>query len=158
MGTLSILINSSNVRHYIMSREIHHSHSPSLMRREPHTPTILLFYYGKPQWLVMMQRERELGSSDDSHCLPTPCSSDELSSILRQILSRAPTTQPSSPPKRNVSSAEMFDRNFSFVSGGAVSTVAAGYAVAENGEDKCAFEDKVKNLTTTLKRNYTRFV
>lgn len=103
----------------------------------------------------MMQREREMGSSDDGHCLPTPCSSDELSSILRQILSRAPTTQPSSPPKRNVSSAEMFDRSFSFVSGGAVSTAAAGYAVAENGEDKCAFEDKRNGVKqrNSLKRN-----
>ncbi|RID65737.1 hypothetical protein BRARA_D00915 [Brassica rapa] len=63
-----------------------------------------------------------------------PSSSDKLSSILRQILSRTPTTQPS-PPKRNISSAEI----------GAVSS--AGYEVTEIGGDKCAFENK-RNIDT----------
>ncbi|KAG7535714.1 Myc-type basic helix-loop-helix (bHLH) domain [Arabidopsis thaliana x Arabidopsis arenosa] len=75
-----------------------------------------------------------MGDSDVGDHLPPPSSSDELSSFLRQILSRTPTAQPSSPPKRNVSSAETF---FPSVSGGAVST--AGYGVAQG---KYAFENK----------------
>lgn len=82
-----------------------------------------------------------MGNADDGDRLPPPSSSDELSSILRQILSRNPTTQPSSPPKRIVSSADMFDRTFASVSDGAVSS--GGYAVADIGEDRYAFENKV---------------
>ncbi|KAF3575904.1 hypothetical protein DY000_02033498 [Brassica cretica] len=37
----------------------------------------------------------------------------------------------------------MFDWNFPFVFGGAVSS--AGYAVIETGGDKCAFENKIKS-------------
>ncbi|XP_024006989.1 transcription factor ALC isoform X2 [Eutrema salsugineum] len=94
-----------------------------------------------------------MGDSDDGDRLPPPSSSDELSSILRQILSRTPTAQPSSPPKRIVSSAEMFDRSFPFVSAGAVSS--AGYAVAETGDKKYAFENKRNGArqSNSLKRN-----
>ncbi|CAH2043175.1 unnamed protein product [Thlaspi arvense] len=94
-----------------------------------------------------------MGNPDDGDRLPPPSSSDELSSVLRQILSRAPITQPSSsPPRRVVSSAEMFDRTFPFVPGGAVSSAA--YKVA--GEDKCAFENKRNGGAkhrNSLKRN-----
>lgn len=104
-----------------------------------------------------------MGSSDDGDRLPPPCSSDELSSFLRQILSRSPTNQPLSapdtatrpqqqPPKRIVSAAEMFDRSFPSVHGGAVSS--AGDAVAEIGEDN---ENKVKLTILVAEKNFTRF-
>jgi hypothetical protein len=92
-----------------------------------------------------------MGDSDVGDRLPPPSSSDELSSFLRQILSRTPTAQPSSPPKStNVSSAETF---FPSVSGGAVSSV--GYGVSETGQDKYAFEHKRSGAKqrNSLKRN-----
>ncbi|KAJ0239083.1 Transcription factor ALC [Hirschfeldia incana] len=91
-----------------------------------------------------------MGNSDDGDCLPAPSSSDELSSILRQVLSRSPTAQPSFPPKKMVSSAEMFNP---FVPGGAVSYTDC--AVAETGEGKCAFENKRNGARkgTSWKRN-----
>ncbi|CAA7056880.1 unnamed protein product [Microthlaspi erraticum] len=94
-----------------------------------------------------------MGNADDGDRLPPPSSSDELSSILRQILSRTPTIQPSSPPKRIFSSAEMFDRTFPSVSDGAVS--AGGYAVAEIGDERYAFENKRNGARqrNSLKRN-----
>lgn len=49
-----------------------------------------------------------MGDSDVGDRLPPPSSSDELSSFLRQILSRTPTAQPASPPKGIVYSAETF--------------------------------------------------
>ena len=85
-----------------------------------------------------------MGNSDEGDRLPAPSSSDELSSILRQVLSRTPTAQPSFSPKKIVSSADMFNRTFPLVPGGAVSYAAC--AVAETGEGKCGFENKV-NLT-----------
>ncbi|KAL1196520.1 Transcription factor ALC [Cardamine amara subsp. amara] len=92
-----------------------------------------------------------MGDSDDGGCLPPPppSSSDELSSFLRQILSRTPSTQPSSPPTRIVSSAETFPS----VTGEAVSS--GGYGVADIGHDKCVFENKRNGARqrNLLKRN-----
>ncbi|KFK28388.1 hypothetical protein AALP_AA8G508500 [Arabis alpina] len=67
-------------------------------------------------------------------------SSDELSSFLRQVLSPTPITQPSSPPKRIVST----DRSLPSVHGGAVSSVAGD-----------AFENKRNGARqrNSLKRN-----
>ncbi|KAG2265181.1 hypothetical protein Bca52824_072260 [Brassica carinata] len=53
-----------------------------------------------------------MGNSDEGDRLPSPSPSDELSSILRQVLSRTPTAQPSFSPKKIVSSGEMFNRTF----------------------------------------------
>ena len=86
-----------------------------------------------------------MGNSDARDRLPAPSSSDELSSILRQVLSRTPpTAQPSFSRKKIVSSGEMFNRTFPLVHGGAVSYAAC--AVSETEEGKCAFENQV-NLT-----------
>ncbi|CAN8264131.1 unnamed protein product [Cochlearia groenlandica] len=84
-----------------------------------------------------------MSNSDDGDGVPPPSSSDELSSILRQILSRNPTTQ--------ASSAEMFDRTFPFVSTGAVSS--AGYGVSETGEDPFANKRNGSRHRNSLKRN-----
>ena len=65
-----------------------------------------------------------MGNSDEGDHPPARSSSDELSSILQQALSRTPTAQPSFSPKKIVSSAEMFNRTFPLVPGGAVSYVA----------------------------------
>ncbi|KAF3591659.1 hypothetical protein DY000_02024092 [Brassica cretica] len=94
-----------------------------------------------------------MGNSDEGDRLPDPSSSDELSSILRQVLSRTPTAQPSFSPKKIVSSAEMFNRTFPLVPGGAVSYAAC--AVAETGEGKCGFENKRNGARqrNSLKRN-----
>ncbi|XP_013632630.1 PREDICTED: transcription factor ALC-like [Brassica oleracea var. oleracea] len=86
-----------------------------------------------------------MGNSDARDRLPAPSSSDELSSILRQVLSHTPpTAQPSFSRKKIVSSGEMFNRTFPLVHGGAVSYAAC--AVSETEEGKCAFENQV-NLT-----------
>ncbi|CAH8335910.1 unnamed protein product [Eruca vesicaria subsp. sativa] len=94
-----------------------------------------------------------MGNSDDCDRLPAPSSSDELSSILRQVLSRAPTAQSSSSPEKIVSSAEMFNRTFPIVPGGAVSYAAC--AGAETGEGRCVFENKRNGdrQRNSLKRN-----
>ncbi|WZZ50021.1 hypothetical protein YC2023_050128 [Brassica napus] len=82
-----------------------------------------------------------MGNSDARDRLPAPSSSDELSSILRQVLSRTPpTAQPSFSRKKIVSSGEMFNRTFPLVHGGAVSYAAC--AVSETEEGKCAFENQ----------------
>ncbi|CAF1826439.1 unnamed protein product [Brassica oleracea var. botrytis] len=83
-----------------------------------------------------------MGNSDARDRLPAPSSSDELSSILRQVLSRTPpTAQPSFSRKKIVSSGEMFNRTFPLVHGGAVSYAAC--AVSETEEGKCAFENQL---------------
>ncbi|CAF2163493.1 unnamed protein product [Brassica napus] len=97
-----------------------------------------------------------MGNSDEGDRLPAPSSSDELSSILRQVLSRTPTAQPSFSPKKIVSSAEMFNRTFPLLiptPGGAVSYAAC--AAAETGEGKCGFENKRNGAKqrNSLKRN-----
>ncbi|KAL0721626.1 hypothetical protein Bca4012_036225 [Brassica carinata] len=94
-----------------------------------------------------------MGSSEDGDRLPSPSPSDELSSILRQVLSRTPTAQPSFSPKKIVSSGEMFNRTFPLVHGGAVSYPAR--AVSETEEGKCAFENQRNGARqrNSLKRN-----
>ncbi|CAN6826497.1 unnamed protein product, partial [Brassica oleracea] len=89
-----------------------------------------------------------MGNSDASDRLPAPSSSDELSSVLRQVLSRTPpTAQPYFSQKKIVSSGEMFNRTFPLVHGGAVSYAAC--ALSETEEGKCAFENQL-NLTMLL--------
>nr|CBY05403.1 ALCATRAZ-like protein [Lepidium appelianum] len=91
-----------------------------------------------------------MGDSDNYDHLAPPSSSDELSAFLRQILSRTPTTQPSSPPQRIFYS----DETFPSVSGGLLSP--SGYAVADTGhQDKNAFENKRNGgrQRNSLKRN-----
>ncbi|XP_010444695.1 PREDICTED: transcription factor ALC-like [Camelina sativa] len=83
-----------------------------------------------------------MGDSDVGDRLAPPSSSDELSSFLRQILSRTPITQPSSsPPERIVSSAETFP--------------SVGYGVSETGQDNYAFDNKRNGgrQKNSLKRN-----
>ncbi|EOA15184.1 hypothetical protein CARUB_v10028570mg [Capsella rubella] len=82
-----------------------------------------------------------MGDSDVGDRLAPASSSDELSSFLRQILSRAPTAHPSSPPKTSVSSGETFP--------------SVGNGVAETSQDKYAFENKRNGgrQKNSLKRN-----